>query len=507
MLDRRVVKCLSLAHVVTCLYSSCESLYSFSKMLLFPLTFSSVMDEIVAVPSNSKHTESTELETKNGFSMLPCSINSDFKFESQNIKQLHKIMFNTRGLKKIRELVLTHSDLQDLPSSFTLNLGNLIHLNLEENKLSQLPLNMKKLLKLQHLNISHNCFKALSEDIGNLIMLQTLRLESNSLVELPENICNLRNLRQLSIANNSLRTLPNDIGKLAKLEDLDISGNLIEDLPKSVFQLTNLCHFNAASNKLSYLSESFTHLNKLRTLNLAHNLMYEVPYCLFTGLPNVSELDLSHNYINDFSEAPNCTSRLRRLKLDHNSLLTLPQWIFRDTCKCLLKLDISYNICMIGISKEICTSASNLKMLDLSNCGLSTTSVVFLHRLKSLEYLNMGNNKYNTNKHNTYVCNIFWDLPINELKSSCHLQVLILCSVGLAAVPEDIIQLKALQYLDLCSNKLHWLPNSFSNLVNLKSCHLSNNTLAFLPMQLGNLEGLKELSLNGNQVCSRNSTV
>jgi Leucine-rich repeat (LRR) protein len=283
---------------------------------------------------------------------------------------------------------------------------------------------------------------------------------------------------------------------------LDISGNLLEDLPESVFQLTNLCHFSAASNQLSYLPESFTHLNKLTTLNLAHNSMYEVPYSLFSGLPNISDLDLSHNYIDNFSKAPNCARKLRRLKLDQNSLLTLPQWIFRDTCKCLLQLDISYNKYMSGISKEIYTSASNLKRLDLSNCGLTTTSVVFLRRLKSLEYLNMGNSKQNGD-----VGNIFWDIPISELKNSCRLQVLILCGVGLAAVPEDIIQLNGLQYLDLCSNHLDWLPNAFSDLVHLKSCRISNNTLAVLPVQLGNLEALKELSLDGNKVCSRNRTV
>jgi Leucine-rich repeat (LRR) protein len=455
------------------------------------------MDETDAVPSDSKYTESTQFETKSGISMLPCSI-KDFKFEPQDIEQLHEIMFNTGGLERLRELILTHTDLQDLPSSFTFCLGNLIRLNLEENKLSQLPLNMGKLLKLHHLNISHNCFNALSEDIGNLIMLQTLRLESNSLIELPDSICNLVNLRQLNISNNRLRTLPNGIGKLVKLEDLDISNNLLEDLPKSVFQLTNLCHLNAASNMLSCLSESFTHLNKLTTLNLSRNLMQEVPYCLYTGLPRVSELDLSHNYISNFSEAPNCINKLRRLKLDHNRLLTLPQWFFGSMCKCLLQLDISYNKDMKGISNEIYTSASNLKKLDLSNCGLTTKSVAFLWRLESLEYLNMGNDNYINNKH---VGNIFWDLPISELKNSCHLQVLILCSVGLPTMPDDIIQLNGLQCLDLCSNNLVWLPDAFCDLVNLKSCHLSDNSLSLLPLQLGNLEALKELSLDGNKVC------
>jgi Leucine-rich repeat (LRR) protein len=170
-------------------------------------------------------------------------------------------------------------------------------------------------------------------------------------------------------------------------------------------------------------------------------------------------------------------------------------------------MDISYNQYMNGISNEIYTSTSSLKMLDLSNCGLSTTGVVFLCRLKSLEYLDMGNNKCINKEQNAHVGNIFWDIPISDLKNNCRLQVLILCGVGLATVPEDIIHLKALQYLDLCSNNLHWLPNAFSDLVNLKSCRLSNNSLALLPMQLGNLEALKELSLDGNQVCSTNSTV
>jgi Leucine-rich repeat (LRR) protein len=455
------------------------------------------MDEIDAVPSDSKYTESTQFEKKNGISVLPCCI-SDSKLEPQNVEKLHKIMFNTEGLERLRELILTHTDLQDLPSSFTFYLGNLIHLNLEENKLNQLPLNMGKLLKLHHLNISHNCFKALSEDIGNLIMLRTLRLESNSLNELPDSICNLMNLRQLNIANNTLRTLPNGMGKLVKLEKLNVSNNLLEDLPKSVFQLTNLCYFNAASNMLSCLSESFTHLNKLTTLNLSKNLMQEVPYCLYTGLPRVSELDLSHNYISHFSEAPNCINKLRTLKLDHNRLLTLPQWIFGGMCTCLMQLDISYNKYMKGISNEIYTSASNLKMLHVSNCALTTTSVAFLWRLESLEYLNMGNDKYINNNH---VGNIFWDLPISELKNSCHLQVLIICSVGLATMPESIIQLNGLQYLDLCSNNLVWLPDAFCDLVNLMSCRLSDNNLSVLPAQLGNLEALKELILDGNKVC------
>lgn len=495
----KVNKCFRLAHVAClCSYESVDIL----KCFFFYLAVIRIMDKIDTSAAVPKYAESGWLEPKNGFTMLPCSVNSVFQFDPKNSDQLHELICNTEQVKNISELIVSHTDLQTLPDIFTLNFENLTHLNLEDNRLSHLPLKMKNLMKLQHLNLSHNCLEVLSDEIGNLNALQTLKLQNNNLVELPGSVRNLMNLQQLSVANNNLRILPNDIGELVKLEKLDISGNMLEDLPGSVLQLANLCHFSAASNKLSYLSESFTHLNKLRTLNLSENLLYEVPYCLFIGLPNISVLDLSHNFIDSFSEAPNCASKLRILKLDHNSLLTIPRWIFQDACKYLLQLDISYNTCMNGISNEVFMSASNLKRLDISNCRLTTTNVVFLRGLRSLEYLNMGNSD-DFNK----VGNIFWDLPMSDLKNSCSLQSLTLCSVGLAAVPDDIIQLSRLQHLDLSSNYLTWLPDAFSGLVHLKSCRLSNNGLALLPAQLGKLQALKELSLDDNKVSSWNKIV
>jgi len=458
------------------------------------------MDKTVTSASDPKYAESARLEQKNGFTMVPRSVRS--VFEVENLEQLRELICNTERVKNIGELTMTRTDLQNLPDTFTLSFENLTHLNLEGNKLSQLPLHLKNLIKLQHLNLSHNSLNVLSDEIGYLSVLQTLKLENNSLVELPGSLCNLMNLQQLSVANNSLRSLPNGIGELVKLEKLDISGNMLQDLPGSVLQLTNLCHFIAASNMLSYLSESFTHLNKLRTLNLSKNSICEVPYCLFIGLPNISVLDLSRNYITSFSEAPNCANKLRSLNLDHNSLRTIPRWLFQDMCKFMLQLNVSHNTCMNGISNEIFMSVSNLKRLDLSNCRLTTTNVAFLRGLRNLEYLNMGNSEDFCNAGNT-----FWDLPMSDLKNSCSLQNLTFCGVALSAVSDDITQLSRLQHLDLSSNYLSWLPDAFSDLVELQSCHLSNNCLALLPVQLGKLEALKELRLNGNEVCSWNKII
>ncbi|XP_069690882.1 leucine-rich repeat protein SHOC-2-like isoform X2 [Periplaneta americana] len=464
------------------------------------MTSCSIMGENEVSSSNHEDAESARSGSKNGMSVLPCVVNCTLKLESQNVEYLQNIVFNNEDVKKIKELILTHTKLQSLPNSFSQNLGNLLHLNLEENKLDQLPPNMSNLLKLQHLNLSHNCLKSLSQDIGMITTLKTLRLENNKLSELPGNFCYLINLQQLCVADNNLRYLPTDIGRLVNLEKLDVSGNKIEDLPDSVSQLTNLTSFNAASNKLSYLSEGFTLLNKLTVLNLSHNMMYEVPYCLFTGLPNVSMLDLSHNYIDNFSQTPNCVNKLRCLRLDHNTLFSIPKWLFRDSCKHILELTVSHNRYMSGTNNEIFISASTLKKLDLSNCSLTTTSVNFLQVLQNLEHLNLGNEIDTISKQSSKSGNVFWDLPMRELKNSNNLRNLIMCQVGLATLPEDFVQLSALQYLDLCFNNLNWLPDSFCDLMNLKECHLSNNELALLPVQMGKLKNLEVLSMDENKL-------
>ena len=442
----------------------------------------------------------TEDEPKNGTSHLPLLENYTLKLESKNVEQLHERVFDTKSLENIKALVLTKSELQNLPSTFTLNLGNLIHLNLEENKFSHLPSDMKYLKHLQHFNISNNCLKSLPEDIGLLNELRYLNLENNTLSELPDSICELRNLVYLNIADNNLKTLPNDVGKLQNLEKLDISGNALEDLPESLGLLSNLSHLSAASNKLSCLPEGFTHFTKLTILNLSHNSLYDVPYCLFTGLPNVSVLDLSHNYIDDFSKAPTCLSKLKTLNVSHNTLFCMPQWIFQDTCRQLIDLNLSHNRYMNGIGSDIFMSASNLKQLDVSDCNLSTTSVTFLCGLHNLESLNVGNKIDLNNKRSSEHGNVFWDLPVKELNQTVKIRELVMCGVGLAGLQDDIGKLCVLQYIDLRSNELNWLPEAFCDLKNLKTCLLSNNGLALLPSQIGNMAALRELSLDGNKV-------
>lgn len=451
--------------------------------------------------------ETPQSRPKNGTSVLPFSANCTLKLESKNVEQLHEIVFNAESLENIRTLELTKTELQNLPNSFTLNLGNLIHLNLEENKFTSLPPYMKKLKRLQHFNISNNCLKSLPEDIGMLDELRDLNLANNNLTVLPDDICELKKLVHLIIADNNLKTLPDDVGNLQNIEKLDISGNVLEDLPESMGRLNNLVHLSAASNKLSSLPEGFTHFNKLTVLNLSYNSLYDVPYCLFIGLPNISLLDLSHNYIDDFSKAPTCVSKLRILNISHNTMFCMPRWIFQDTCRQLLELNLSHNRYMNGISNDVFISESSLKSVDISDCNLTTTSVNFLSGLHNLESLNIGNKMDPNNKQSSEYGNVFWDLPVKEMSNTVKIRELTMCGVGLAGLQEDIVKMSALQYIDLRSNELNWLPDAFCDLINLKTCLLSNNGLALLPSQIGKLIALKELILDGNKLHTLPETV
>lgn len=110
-------------------------------------------------------------------------------------------------------------------------------LRLENNCLSTLSGggNLKDLHLLKILNISHNLFHNLPDDIYLLKNLNELYVSNNKLKKLCENICLLENLRVLDVSNNYLKSLPENIGSLVSLRKFDATNNIqLKKLPKSV---------------------------------------------------------------------------------------------------------------------------------------------------------------------------------------------------------------------------------------------------------------------------------
>ena len=93
-------------------------------------------------------------------------------------------------------------------------------LNIEANKL----LNIGSLTGL-FLELNDNRLYELPQSIHKCTKLQTLKAKRNRLNSLPEGIGLLTNLIEIDIAFNNLVTLPEDITQLENLQKLDIRSD------------------------------------------------------------------------------------------------------------------------------------------------------------------------------------------------------------------------------------------------------------------------------------------
>lgn len=108
-------------------------------------------------------------------------------------------------------------------------LNRVLILNLSANKIQDIDqMFCRSFLQLRVLDASFNRISNISEDIGDLKGLNSLKLDGNKLTELPKGIYKLHQLKSLSLKMNKLRSINSLIGNLRNLVELDISLNRIE---------------------------------------------------------------------------------------------------------------------------------------------------------------------------------------------------------------------------------------------------------------------------------------
>ncbi|XP_063235115.1 leucine-rich repeat protein soc-2 homolog [Bacillus rossius redtenbacheri] len=360
-------------------------------------------------------------------------------------------------------------------------LKNVTDLNLIGNSLEQLPTELNALQTLLTLNVSCNNLTSISESVfSSLQCLRILNLSGNKLSELPTTIFSLKHLRVLNVSENRLSELPDDVGQLRTLEVLDLSTNGLQTLPPS-------------------LEEA----RALHTLDVSGNGLGQLPECV-RGLRNLVRLGLSRNRLARFDGPLACCSRLVRLDLSRNRLAVFPGWLLEDHCMWLQELDLSHNP---GMEAGARTSSSFdtgvkylrkqlLRSLRLRGCRLAAPALTFLHGLRGLEVLDLGNDA----GRGPGSGNAIWALPPGQLGLSTNLRQLAICNVGLTEFPEDLKGAVALEVLDLGGNELSFLPASFCRLRSLRRCVLARNQLDSLPGDIGTLASLEELWLQGNKL-------
>ena len=299
------------------------------------------------------------------------------------------------GLKQMKKLNLAQNQIYniDLNVFYKLN-TNFQTLDLSYNLIKSVT-SVDKLqnIAIKSLYLQNNELKwaDLMVLLKNLINLTDLNMDFNKLNEIPVDNDDISVLR-LPPGNGQ------QIIKVFNLKELSLQGNnlneyVLEKFMSSEIKLENLTLLNLARNKLlSIPQDFFTDLNlySLKTLTLDRNLNLNLLNSTFSGLEdslvtlNMNQIGFSFNSI----EILNNLKNLQHLKLNGN-----PQTDLFNTGRLnipLVTLD-AQNSNLILLPKFVC-DLSSLQELDLSYNKLKTIPQVCLEGKKSLSKLNLNSN-------------------------------------------------------------------------------------------------------------------
>lgn len=226
---------------------------------------------------------------------------------------------------RITELYLPEMRLVELPPSLKLRLPYLEKIDLQLNDLNQIPIHFfSKMPNLREVNLSRNRLEEIPKQLfWHNRNLERVFLGENRIHSIEEGAFNhLRNLRVLDLHRNALTTLRPNLVKTLDLDYFDLSNNEIEEVPPGFFQGMEVAVLNLKGNRLfkfdlTTLPLSIVNLNishnsinrikvdekkeliSLKKLDLSSNEIIELPRELFQQCPNLVEINLEENPIDN----------------------------------------------------------------------------------------------------------------------------------------------------------------------------------------------------------------
>ncbi|KAK3003517.1 hypothetical protein RJ639_018192 [Escallonia herrerae] len=191
-----------------------------------------------------------------------------------NLKYL--AMWNTQ-LSKLKDLILSHSQLSGVIPSTIGNLSSLIELYLDGNNFDgNIPSTLGNCTNLLLLNLSQNSLSGrIPQQLFGLSSLSILLdLSQNHLSgTLPSEIGESTNLGYLDVSNNKLQgNIPTGLANCLRLENLFMEGNLFQGIIPSLFSsLKGLLYLDLSRNNLSGPVPAYFGEIDLQYLNLSYN--------------------------------------------------------------------------------------------------------------------------------------------------------------------------------------------------------------------------------------------
>ncbi|XP_039162957.1 disease resistance protein RPV1-like [Eucalyptus grandis] len=341
-------------------------------------------------------------------------------------RELCKLPEEIANLESLEELLIDCTSIREVPGLSVSNcssIGNLTSLSrfsLENVEVSQPHLEIRALVKLEHLSLSGcKLLKKIPDSIWNLESLVVLNLSHTHIAELPKSLGNLKNLKILRMRGSSIRSIPSAIGMLEKLKEIDaefcqcLEGTIPEDIGR-LSSLEILKFSNTTICNIPKLPES------LLSLHIGSNSMKRLPD--LSNLINLTELNLEISQVPEFCLAeedstcvdmtelgrdpsPSLTEiqsfegleKLTVLRLGELPLLerlpdlsNLKKLTKLDLQQChklvkiLGRLDSLEDLCIYGCNSLVelpdPSSFKNLKSLQLRDCEMLQTDQVWVSK-------------------------------------------------------------------------------------------------------------------------------
>jgi Leucine-rich repeat (LRR) protein len=415
-----------------------------------------------------------------------------------NLAKLKKIDFSCNNIEYIQanlgqlnlleELALFKNKIKEIEYGALEPLINLKLIDLHINNLKGFS-NVPASSKLHSINLGYNKIEML-ENLRNCPNLNDLDLNNNKISNFPMDILNLQNLKTLNITNNSINDLPAELCFLKELVRLYIEGNPLKKLNSKLrgasaeviknylrTKLTDqeLIENEPIQNPVNATLQNITNLLQFymnKSLKINNAKLESIPLEINRLNRDIISLDFSNNNIKDLSALENLKEDIAELNLSSNKIMAknLPKNILY--MESLRTLDLKgnllnsffeehYNSLIYGKDKNYGVF-TNLEYLDLSMNKLSSVPSIltFSNRLKILLLSN------------------------NEIK---HIDILVKNN-----------SFSNLETLDLGTNKISLIPDGISNAIpHIKTFVLDNNELKTIPTEIGFLH-LTKLSISGN---------
>ncbi|KAK5010330.1 hypothetical protein LTR28_010557 [Elasticomyces elasticus] len=377
--------------------------------------------------------------------------------------------------------------------------GGLEALDLHGNQLSAVPTGLRRLERLtslnlisslRDLNLGHNpgISGTLPSSIAQLTNLEGLDLQANRLLNLPACLRALIHLRVLKVSGNQLTSLPFDSLKDLPLVELDASKNALLGalLPTELQELTYLRSLDVANNSLTSLTfaEHFS-FPALQTLNVSGNRL--------TILPDVKSwaelvtLAAEDNKI--FALPPGFTklTKLRNADFTRNELVKLDD-----------------EIAGMQSLERLLVAANPLRDRKLLGMNAADIKQALRARLEPTQWGDGESSKQLSNDVEDAVLCEEDKSPKWTLKAGRVLDLSALNMTSLPEREFELfVGDNDIRQLQLSHNRLECLPSCLGIAANLRTLDLSNNTfgVSYLSGVLS-LSSLQELNLSGNGITS-----